>query len=1141
MLEALPSRLRLALIAVAVLTALAMGVSGWQALVLGALSNLTAGLAFSGRELLAQWKAVASWALAWLLALAGIGLVVAWPMRSLLETGGLHAALALSAMLGLALVGVWRFSEAWRMPQVSATSAFKASSEDLTPAQAWSWQGLAFAVATLTALICVLVFAWPGLLEGRSRWIAAALAGAWIPAMHFFKRPTGLVRTEVTKTPKAEKASIPAKRGFANNAEMVPLDQWPTEVLSPVEDVASILPQAKVPVPGQAAIDSAPGEVLTPDISVVVPASTETETAALASVETNERAPAPSRTDAEQVALDQQLYAAARAGKVDLALQLLKQGACATAVPDGQDKDQRRLVVLAAVLPDLRLLRVLIEQGADLNPDNAAQAPLAVATRDSWHGRPEAVATLLANGADARRTDVHGNTALHHAAHSTDPAVAALLLDASSDINAINQEGITPLLVAAKSGNWRVAKFLIERGAKLNIDGAQPALNAAASCDDDDGAGVELFIKHKAKLDATDAEGRSPLHMAARLGHIGIFQTLLDHGINLAARDGNGRGVVHHAVEGETSADFLQELLHMGARADFEDIEGFTPLKRAHANARWALVSVLDPTFKPSSVAETVPVQRAPYAQVSDALAAGDRSRALAAAEDLNTEERIRLFEEHGMKDADLAAWLLSNGVDPQAVNREGKSLAGMSLQASAQDTEFLAVAQLLLARGAQPNGRGVFADYLATVASNPQARARAYGEELARVLLARGADAFGETEAGETPLHLAIRLRWSNLADALLERGACPDSQDAQGMTPLHLAIAQGDRRLVKSLIAAGASPRLRANDGQTAHGLALASGRKDLIEWVDWRLWPAPARPLRAQDLPAAAISGDLHAVSRLLELGFEVNVRDGQGCTALLRAAGGGHVDVIDALLDQGADPGLAADSGATPLSAAVSMRNLAVAERLIVAGADVEQRLPGEVTVLMLSCALGLPKMAALLMRHGARVDAMDAQGLTALHCACLFAFGARDRTAAVTLMDNLLLAGATPDPENSQAIAPLLMLLGARAEPGSGTDETVILSVLDQFLAEGVSLQSKDARGFGPLHVAAIHGLMRVIKMLLRAGANPDARDSLNRTPREVALMRGFVDVATELGSGESKGPASMASYLRTPDARGRTE
>jgi ankyrin repeat protein len=83
--------------------------------------------------------------------------------------------------------------------------------------------------------------------------------------------------------------------------------------------------------------------------------------------------------------------------------------------------------------PDLRLLRELIARGVDLNDVASGMTPLLAATRDSWHGRPEAVMTLLANGADPRVTDADGNTPLHHAARSSDPGVVALLRDAAAD------------------------------------------------------------------------------------------------------------------------------------------------------------------------------------------------------------------------------------------------------------------------------------------------------------------------------------------------------------------------------------------------------------------------------------------------------------------------------------------------------------------------------------------------------------------------------------------------------------------------------------------------------------------------------------------------------------------------------------
>ncbi len=146
--------------------------------------------------------------------------------------------------------------------------------------------------------------------------------------------------------------------------------------------------------------------------------------------------------------------------------------------------------------------------------------PLLAATRDSWHGRPEAVMTLLANGADSRATDSDGNTPLHHAARSSDPGVAALLRDAAAEVDALNNEGWSPLAVACQVGNWRLARFLLERGARSEPAEGTPVLLAAAATEDDDPAGVQLLLKHKARADARDRQRVGALHEAALAGHV---------------------------------------------------------------------------------------------------------------------------------------------------------------------------------------------------------------------------------------------------------------------------------------------------------------------------------------------------------------------------------------------------------------------------------------------------------------------------------------------------------------------------------------------------------------------------------------------------------------------------------------------
>ncbi|HZF98716.1 MAG TPA: ankyrin repeat domain-containing protein [Pseudoxanthomonas sp.] len=1017
--------------------------------------------------------------------------LLAWPLSALRESGSLPAALGVSAMAGIVLIALWRTWPMWYGLERDGGS-LAAHRQALAERDAAAWHGLG--VATLVALAIGLggALAWPGLMPADAHLGLAGLYAALLPVLHW----------ALQRVP---------------HARVVP---------------------ARVPV--------TPLETFEPSVAPAVPA--------------------PDAPDEDH---DAALLEAARAGRVERALQLLEAGADPHAQPPESQRDQRSLPTLAAVLPDLRLLRALIARGIDLNHAHAGMTPLLAATRDSWHGRPDAVTTLLANGADPRAADAEGSTPLHHAARSSDPGVAALLLDAAAEIDALNREGLTPLGVACVAGNWRLAKFLLERGAKATREHGQPVLLAAAGTEEDDPVGVQLLLKHRAKVDSRDGRGRSALHQAARAGHADIIGVLLAAGADVHARDDAGRtplldaarggslpavealveaGSVVTAVDGRqrnalvltcsaewVSPALVRRLLELGVDPAQPGADGRRAVEFAAEAGRWAIVSALDPSYPlPSAVAsgqdDLAPPDRAPIGLVRDGLQADDCAGLEAVAALCPPAELGGLLHDPAIAASPRRLeWLLMHGAVAEARNAAGDIPLFVQL---ARGPEALPVLAVLLQRGLSPAGAGGLARFMAAcVQRDPAADTHVPSlETLALDLLERGADPFGASRTGDRPLSLAVRLGWPRLMERLLDLGVDRESRDSQGMSALHLATALGREGLLKRLIAHGACPHARAADGQTPLGVALASGRRDLAYWLDWRGWALPKRALRASDLPAAAMAGDADAVRRLLDLGFPVDAPDTQGCTGLLRAAGGGHRATVDLLVSRGADPQHAADTGATPLSAAVSMRQTEIVHDLLACGAQIEHRLPGGVTVLMLAAALGLPDIVARLLTAGADVHASDGQGLTPLHCAALFGFIACDKPRLVALFDTLLLAGAEPERVAAGSVTPLLLLLGARAEPGTACDEDVVLAALERLLEEGVSLEVQDPRGFGPLHLAALHGLLRVVRRLLRAGADPDLRDALNRTPREIAVMRGFIDVAAEFAPVLSG--ASMARFLR---------
>ncbi|MBS0432391.1 MAG: ankyrin repeat domain-containing protein [Proteobacteria bacterium] len=849
-------------------------------------------------------------------------------------------------------------------------------------------------------------------------------------------------------------------------------------------------------------------------------------------------------------ALSQALLDAAREGQVERALEWLKQGADPDTLPAPGARDQRSALVLAALLPDTRLLRGLIARGAQVNRSHGDVTALLAATRDSYHGRSEAVMSLLANGADPRLVDRDGNTPLHYAALAAEPSIAAILIDAQAPLDALNRNRHSPLALAAGAGNWALVKFLLEHGAKLEPAQGVPALLAAAAIANDDPRGVQMLLKHKARVDATDALGRTALMSAALEGHAAIVRTLRDagaaidladrHGVtalmeaaragahaalgelagaraNANARDEHGRDALTLACQSpRANAQCVRALLALGVDPKAAGADGRSALDHAAQAGRWDLVALLDPsTPLPSSHAQAAqpePGADTP-AHLLDALRFGhwavasgftERARAWPVAE--LAALYLDLAEgEHGP----AHRWLLQHGLDAEAKLDDGTRLFDAlcdRLPAS------IASLQPLLDAGATAAGAGAFARVLARLADVDRS-------VFALALLGRGADLFGADAQGRTPLHHAACANLAPVLDALLARGVDPNARDRGGATPLHVALDTGRAALplARALVAHGADPERAAANGETPLGLALARGDTALEQWLRWHGWALPQRPLRADDLPAAAAAGDADAVSKLLALGFDVDTRDERGASALLRACGAGHAETAQRLLDAGADRELAADSGATPLSAAVSARREAVVRQLLEHGAKADHRLPNDATALMVAAALGFPEIVEHLLARGADVTLADAAGHSALHAAARFCFESRDSLRGKRLLDALLKApGVRIDDTDRQGASALLLLLGAQSRPDARADDTHLGALLPALLDAGADPDLADQRGVTALHACAMHALFAPARTLLARGASRDSVDAFGRNPADVARLLGLVDMALEI-------------------------
>ena len=814
---------------------------------------------------------------------------------------------------------------------------------------------------------------------------------------------------------------------------------------------------------------------------------------------------------------DVQLMQAVHNGQVDAALLALESGANPHQLQSTSAKDQRSLLMIASTLSDLRLLRALIQRGVDVNAFFSGLNPLLSATRDSWHGRSEAVTMLLTNGAQTQVVDRDGNTPLHHAMRSTDAAVAALLLDAGADKEAVNKEGYTPLAIACQAANWRVARYMLERKASVEPMLAVPVLIAASGAEDDE-IGIRLLHKHKAKIDVRDSHLRTPLMVAAQAGLVEVVAVLMELGAQINLQDDMGLTAYMHAAQ-NGEVDVINTLQKSNKlNRSLVDLQGKTAFDYAISIGSWNAVISMDPEYPVPEHIQQAPEQNVPVSSLQhlqQALAAEDLTLASsliqANANISRTDVADLVYVFSQLESRTALSWLMTQGGHLFSVDAIGVTVYQRLLETNQNQYATL---YYFLANGQSISGAGSLALYLESCLLHDYSRRS--DEQLALYLLQQGACPFSKARLeGAPPLSIAVRLGWQRLVKALLKCGVDANATDSAGQTALHHAAQFGRIAFVLELIRYGALPEKRAMNGQSAYGLALIQGDSTCITALTWSNWSLPGRKLQACDLPAAVLAKDTTAVQMLVELGVPLNAYDQNGSTALIHASGLGLQDIVHFLLKKGADTEIAAKGGATAVWAAISQSNTEILRILLEAGANSNQMVAGY-PPLNLACLSGSPEQVSLLLEYGADVSLMDMHGHNALHACAALLSSDKARLDAIILVDALVRAGVETDRADSLGLTPLHLLCGANLQKAQKLKEGLVLSAMDRLLQEPLQIDAIDARGFTALHHVAARGYGQLIEKLLLAGADKNRRDNLGRSAYDFAVMGGFTEVANRL-------------------------
>jgi len=152
-----------------------------------------------------------------------------------------------------------------------------------------------------------------------------------------------------------------------------------------------------------------------------------------------------------------------------------------------------------------------------------------------------------------------------------------------------------------------------------------------------------------------------------------------------------------------------------------------------------------------------------------------------------------------------------------------------------------------------------------------------------------------------------------------------------------------------------------------------------------IVWRKDPGLAGEIRrAEELITAAGTGNLKRLAELVSDGVDLNrTTNAEGSLALSSAALMGQMDVVKFLISKGAKVN-AFDRVASPLYQAAFGKNPEVAQFLLKSGAKADEKLPeNEETALHAAARSGAVPVIKVLLDHGAKVDALNEDGITPL--------------------------------------------------------------------------------------------------------------------------------------------------------------
>lgn len=546
---------------------------------------------------------------------------------------------------------------------------------------------------------------------------------------------------------------------------------------------------------------------------------------------------------------------------------------------DSRDQDAWTALTFAARFGRLDIAHLLLERGAQRDPASVSndRTPLMHAV---LMGHIEIARVLLDYGADATKTDRHGNSIVMLALQGdvmprnnqqesdveedARLGMVQMLVKHGAPPTLSNLEGQSPRQLATEEGLSRIAAFLkLCQPSEMRTTpllARQQTLHVSVDTSEffeavERGDVPQVLEQIDSMLHARDSRGLTPLLVAAKNDQLEILQLCLSRGANLSVRDdATARSALHFAASAG-SAGAVRLLLSEGADVGMKDAKGLTPIDTAVASGHADIVEELyssNATVRNISTIDRQTIwHRAVHSGSADVvrflvqlttsdITDNSDGTSVNVPPDVNALDRSGYSALHtascsGMVEA--IALLLSAGADPNILTKVPRSVVPAEKQSGIEAEEEPTPEDKSEIK--PPNSfRKECALHLAVLNDHYDAvelllRQTKLSDNPVQVDI--------RNDHYQTPLLVAVACGYSNIAVLLLDSGAdieasapsgiSPEVDEVAGQTSLFVATMHGHEKLVKTLLEYGARVDVTTPKRETPISVAPSEALRSVL----------------------------------------------------------------------------------------------------------------------------------------------------------------------------------------------------------------------------------------------------------------------------------------------------------------------